>query len=479
MVRVRFAPSPTGNLHIGTLRTALFNWLFAKSQKGVFITRIEDTDLARSQREYEDNIYEGMNWMGLSEDEGPVAGGHYGPYRQSERIKDGIYQKIADELIEKGLAYYCFATDEQLDLERQTASEKGIPYKYSGQYKVTDLNEVKTRAEAGENYSIRFHIPSGKTVAYADLIKGDMQFESDLFSDFVIMKSDGTPSYNFAVVVDDHLMAITHVVRGEDHISNTPKQILIYEALGWTPPKFGHMPMILGQDRAKLSKRHGATSVSQYRDEGYLSDAMFNYLALLGWSSKTEQELFSRSELGQLFSLDGVSKSNAIFDVVKLKWMNGQYIRQLSPTLLLEAVDPFISTELKSALRVFPREIQAQMVASIQDNLELLADVNTYVGVYLKSEAQFQEDRKQITFTADDQRVLSVFSAYLNQTDEFNESTIHHAIDATLSELNLGKGKVLKPIRLAITAEQKGPNLGVLLACLGRAVVLNRLKIGI
>jgi len=275
MTRVRFAPSPTGNLHIGTLRTAIFAWLFAKQQKGSFILRIEDTDLQRSKPEYEDNIYEGLDWVKIVPDEGPKEGGEFGPYRQSERIERGLYQTYANQLLESGKAYYCFCTEEELKAERDAAIAGGKPYVYEGKYRDLSLEEAKKRVEAGDPYSIRFKLPKDGNLVYRDEIRGDISFDLALIGDFVILKSDGSPSYNFAVVIDDALMKITHVIRGEDHISNMPKQLCLFDAFGFEWPKFAHLPMILGPDKSKLSKRHGATSITDYRDEGFFTTSFF------------------------------------------------------------------------------------------------------------------------------------------------------------------------------------------------------------
>ena len=311
--RVRFAPSPTGDLHVGSVRTALFNWAYAKVNGGSFVLRIEDTDAKRSTRAFENNILEGLDWLGLKPDEGPIEGGEFGPYRQSERIEAGLYQKIANKLIEQGLAYYCFESEEELEAERLEAEAKKIPYVYSRKSLSYSEEEVKQKLNQGIKASVRFKVPDAGEICLEDMLRGTVRFDLSLFSDFMILKSDGNPSYNFAVVVDDIGMQISHVIRGEDHLSNTPKQWLIYEALGVKPPKFCHVPMILGQDRSKLSKRHGASAVTEYRDQGFLAESMVNFMALLGWSHPEAKELFSLDELATRFSQKRLSKSNAIF----------------------------------------------------------------------------------------------------------------------------------------------------------------------
>ena len=325
-IRVRFAPSPTGNLHIGTLRAALFNWLYAKSQGGTFILRIEDTDYERSESKYEQNILDGLDWLALNVDEGPIQGGDYGPYRQSERIDQQIYQQYAQKLLDKGLAYYCFLTPEDIQKEKESAIKSGIPYMHSRQSLEMTPDEVQKCLNEGKPYAIRFKMTQDRAITHHDEIRGSIEFDCSLLSDFVLIKSDGTPSYNFAVVVDDALMNISHVIRGEDHISNMPRQLAIYEALSFDIPIFAHLPMILGPDKSKLSKRHGATSVTEYKDRGFLKESILNYLALLGWSPKGEQEMMSFDDLCNQFTLDRVHKAGAVFDIQKLMWMNGQAI---------------------------------------------------------------------------------------------------------------------------------------------------------
>ena len=338
-VKVRFAPSPTGFLHIGRARTALFNWLYARNQGGQFILRIEDTDQERSTLEANHAIFRGLEWLGLDWDEGPNIGGNYGPYYQTQRLE--IHQKHARQLLDEDKAYYCFCTPEELDEKRKEASKRKEAPRYDGKCRKLPDAEIKMLESAGRPKVIRFRLPAvGETVVH-DLVRDKASFQNDLLDDFVIIKSDGFPTYNFACVVDDHLMEISHVIRGDDHLSNTPRQILLYQAFGWKPPKFAHIPMILGKDKARLSKRHGATSVIAYSDMGYLPEAMLNYIARLGWGFK-DQEVFSRGELIQKFSLKGVTRSPAVFDTDKLNWLNGKYIRQILPERLIDLCEPLL-----------------------------------------------------------------------------------------------------------------------------------------
>lgn len=337
-VRVRFAPSPTGYLHVGGARTALFNWLFARHHGGKFILRIEDTDRERSTPEFDEDIRKGLKWLGLDWDEGPDVGGAHGPYRQRERLDR--YRAAAEPLIQSGRMYKCFCSSEELDARREAALAKGLAPRYDGRCGRLKPDEVSSREQAGAPWVWRFRItPTGHTVV-DDLIRGLVTFQNDLLDDLVVMKPDGMPTYNFAVVVDDHEMAITHVIRGEDHLSNTPRQWMIYQALGWAPPQCGHLPLILGADKTRLSKRHGATAVNAYEEQGVLPEALVNFLALLGWSLNDKDQVIPLQDLVKHFALERVSKSPAVFDTQKLEWMNGVYIRQLPMEELARRVWP-------------------------------------------------------------------------------------------------------------------------------------------
>ena len=345
-VRVRIAPSPSGNLHVGTARTALFNYLYAKKVGGKFVLRIEDTDAERTSQAYIDNIFDSLKALGLNWDEGPDVGGPYGPYTQSERFD--IYPKYVQILLEKGFAYECFCTPEELEAEKEEATKNKKAYVYSKKCeKLNDIEKDRLRAE-GRKPAIRFSVEKAtkafhdsSIIHFDDLVKGDLHQDTNLIGDFVIMKSNGSPTYNFAVVIDDMLMKISHIIRGEDHISNTFKQILIYEALGAEVPRFGHLGMILAPDRSKLSKRHGATAVSEFVEKGYLTDALINFVALLGWAPSDGNEIKSVDEIAQDFRINEVSSSNSIFEYDKLNWMNSQYIKKLDINDLKERLKPF------------------------------------------------------------------------------------------------------------------------------------------
>ncbi|PYR56919.1 MAG: glutamate--tRNA ligase, partial [Acidobacteria bacterium] len=335
-MRLRFAPSPTGQLHVGNARTALFNWLLTRGHDGTYVLRIEDTDTERSTKASEESILHDLRWLGLEWDEGPDAGGGHGPYRQSERLH--LYTSYANELLGGGHAYYCFCSAQKLDADRKSDLAAAKPPRYHATCRNLSPEEVRTRMEAGEKPVIRFKVADQSDITFQDLVRGDLTFNSDVIGDWVLVRSDGRPAYNFAVVIDDALMEITHVIRGEDHISNTPKQILLYRALGFTPPKFAHLALVLGPDHTPLSKRHGATSVSEFRERGYLPEALTNYLALIGWSPRAsgggtgdDAELLPMEELARRFAIEDVGHSAGVFDPEKLAWMNRHYMKMAAP----------------------------------------------------------------------------------------------------------------------------------------------------
>ncbi len=469
--KLRFAPSPTGNLHIGSVRTAIFNWVWAKKLNADLVLRIEDTDLERSTKEFELNIIEGLTWLGINFDEGPSNPINNLKYRQSERIKDGVYEAYLTQLIELGHAYYCFESDEELDEERALAEKQGIPYIYSRKSLNFSQKEVDQKLADNVPYTIRFKVPDNKIITLNDEIRNKIDFDSNLFSDFIIIKSDGHPTYNFAVVVDDYEMGITHVVRGEDHISNTPKQIMIYEALGWKVPTFAHLPIILGEDRSKLSKRHGAKSVSQYNEDGYLPHALINYLSLLGWAPPDGKELLSIEELIDLFEINRINKAGAVFDTVKLTWMNKQYLAKLSDDQFLDVVESFLNQQNKTSLN------KVKKILSIRDNVEMLSRVNHYLEVYNRSSHDFFEKFKLLPCSDVDKQVISVISNTIKSGITWNKDAVQSLIENTMATLEIGKGKVMKPLRKSITGDESGPNLVDCLALIPIEDVKERLEL--
>ncbi len=382
-VRVRFAPSPTGYLHIGGARTALYSYLFARAHGGKYILRIEDTDLERSKREFEEVQIEDLKWLGITHNEGPDVGGDFGPYRQSERTQ--LYKDLAWELVEKGHAYPCFLSSDELDeLTKKAEAEKISPHAYHGKYRDFDLAEAKKKIAAGEEHVIRFKNP-GKTWTFKDHVRGEVTFPVDMVGDWVIIRSNGMPVYNFCCVVDDWKMGMTHVMRAEEHLNNTCRQLMLYEALGAKVPEFAHVSLLVGEDRQKLSKRHGATSVKQYKDENYLPQAVNNYLCLLGWSHPEEKDIFDVLELGKSFEMSRFSKSPALYDVNKLNFFNGQYLRALSGTELVSHIEKSIPSD--SPFHQQSNEWKTTCCELIKEKIQLASEANSFMPLFLKQQA--------------------------------------------------------------------------------------------
>jgi glutamyl-tRNA synthetase len=469
MVRVRFAPSPTGALHIGGARTALFNWLFARNQKGKFILRIEDTDRERSTLEANRAIFEGLEWLGLDWDEGPNVGGPFGPYHQTERVE--IHQKHAQQLLNEGKAYYCFCTPEELDRKRKEAEARKEAPRYDGHCRKLSEAEIKKKVESGIPKVVRFLLPPVGETVVDDLVRGKVVFKNELLDDFVILKSDGFPTYNFACVVDDRLMETTHVIRGDDHLSNTPRQILLYQAFGWALPKFAHIPMILGKDKARLSKRHGATSVIEYSRLGYLPEAMLNYIAKLGWGCGN-QEIFSREELIEKFSLAGVNKNPAVFDVEKLNWLNGQYIRKILPERLFDLCEPL----LIEAFGTHDLAYMKKVVTAFHDRLVLIPDIVTLSGYFFKDAFEYDPKGVEKYFKPENSRkILETLKERLGKVDPFTKENIEPVFKQLAAEMNVKLGVIIHPCRLALTGRLETPPMYDVVEILGKEKVLQRL----
>lgn len=476
-VRVRFAPSPTGFLHVGGARTALFNWLFARHHNGIFVLRIEDTDQVRSTQASVDVILEALRWLGLDWDEGPEKGGAYGPYFQTERLD--IYREHAQRLLDEDKAYLCYCTPEELETRRQEALARGEAPKYDRRCAQLTLAERRKFEEEGRSPVVRFRSgDKGKTVVN-DMIRGQVVFENELLDDFVLIKSDGLPTYNYAVVVDDHLMGITHVIRGEDHLSNTPRQIQVYEAFGYPLPEFAHIPMILGSDRTRLSKRHGATSVTQFRDEGYLSQGMINYLALLGWGYDDKQELFTKEELIKYFSLEKVSKNPAIFDQKKLDWMNGVYLRELSVGQLVEAVVPMMI----EAGYFTEDELQAQrprvegICSVLQTRVKTLKELVDTADYFFKDEVVY--DPKAVDKILRKDYVPDVLVALVEEflrLEKFDIPSIEGIFLKLQEKTGRKLGDLIQPVRVAVTGRRVSPGMYETLALVGRPKACMRMK---
>ncbi|MGD0021771.1 MAG: glutamate--tRNA ligase [Smithellaceae bacterium] len=470
--RVRFAPSPTGELHVGNARTALFNWMFARHSGGIFVLRIEDTDETRSALSYQLNLYEDLKWLGLDWDEGPEKGGTFGPYRQSERLD--IYKNHLQNLIEKDLVYPCYCTEYELEDERQALIlSKRMP-RYMGKCRNLTKNERKQRENEGRRPSFRFKV-NPLVVEFEDLIRGAMKFEGDAIGDFIIMRSNGMPAYNFAVVIDDHLMAITHVIRGEDHLSNTAIQLMLYQAFGFVPPRFAHHSLIFGKDRAKLSKRHGSVSVGEFRKQGILPEALMNYLGLLGSSFSEGREVLSKEEMIKDFSLERASKSGAIFDEEKLRWLNAIYIRNSTAEDLAYRVTPFL---LKNGYQ--KEELNTPWFSNanetIKGNLTTLADVSDHIDIFFDSRYRLTTEAEEILKKEKSKKVVIAFTEYLN-THSGEVRNLYSAAIKVVAEKTKVKGKELfMPLRAALTGKTTGPELDKVFAILGKNVALRRLN---
>jgi len=465
-VRVRIAPAPTGFLHVGTARTALYNWLFAKNKGGEFLLRIEDTDVARSKHELVDAITESLRWLGLDWDGSP----HF----QSERL--GLYRKYAEELVDKNLCYPCYCTREELTERRRRMVEEKVNGTYDRRCYYLSEAERHSRAKSVAP-AMRFFVPEGR-VSFPDRVHGFLARESKEIEDFIIIRSDGTPTYNLACVIDDHDMSITHVIRGEEHIANTYKQLLLYKALGWDPPEFIHLPLILGPDRSKLSKRHGALSVLEYRNLGFLPEAFTNFLALLGWSPGDDREILSRDELIELFSLDRAVKSGAVFDVKKLEWMNGEYISRMDNHSLLEAAIPFLKrSELITDQEARDRmEYLVKVVGILKERVKRLTDFERLGYYFFREDFDYDEKGVEKYFSEDGLvERLELLRARLRELEDFSSEGVDTLYRRTAEELGIKAATIIHPTRLALTGMTVGPGLFELMEVLREDVVVRRL----
>lgn len=475
-LRVRFAPSPTGPFHIGGARSALFNWLLARKAGGKLILRIEDTDLERSTRESEENIKASLRWLGIEWDEGIDIGGEYGPYRQTERLD--IYREYTEKLLTSGQAYYCYCSEEELEAERQEQMNKGENPRYTGRCRhLTQADRDRFIAE-GRKPTVRFRVPDNQQIVFNDLVRGTVSFDSNGVGDFVIVKSDGIPVYNYAVVLDDALMKITHVIRAEEHLSNTPRQILLYQALGLELPTFGHISLILGKDRTKMSKRHGATSVEQYKNLGYLPEGIVNFLALLGWAPPGEQEIFSQEELIEQFSMDRVAKNPAVFDIDKLNHINAHYIKQASPERITELALPhlkaagYVGEELSAEQKAW----LVKVVAELQGYISYAAQITEHIDVFFNDNIEFEnEEAHEIMKDATIPQVLETFKTRLAALENVEPAAIQAILKSIVKELKLGGKKVYMPVRIAVTGKMHGPELINLIPLIGKERTLARI----
>ncbi len=459
-VRVRFAPSPTGFLHVGNARTALFNWLFARQKNGTFVLRVEDTDIERSTAEYEKKLIDDLKWLGLDWDEGPEIGGPFGPYRQSLRLD--TYSSYTQMLLEKGKAFYCFCTPEELERNRKAAVAAGKMPIYSGKCRKIPLDEALARQNKGEVAVVRLKTPNKGTISYHDLVRGLLSFNLKLIGDPILVRSNGRPSYNYAVVIDDALMKITHIIRGEDHISNTPRQILTYEALSLKSPQFAHLSMVMGQDNTRLSKRHGATAVDQFDKDGILPQALFNYLALLGWSHPKEKEILTKPELVKAFNLNHVSRSAAIFDYDKLHWLNRQHMKVLSPREKAERAFPYLK-----AVGFIPAEISdeswtwlGEAVEDLIEGADRFSDLpEKFSPIFDFNLTEMDNAAKEILKSECGRKVVTLFRAKIVQADEFNYDIFAALVQEIKNETGCKGKDLFHPLRVALTARISGLKL--------------------
>jgi glutamyl-tRNA synthetase len=459
-VRVRFAPSPTGHLHIGGARTALFNWLYAKNNRGTFILRIEDTDRTRSTDEFIDSIIEGIKWLGLDWNEGP--------FRQTDRFD--VYRSYAEKLMKEGKAYYCYCTPEELEQRRQEALAQGSSPKYDGRCRnlgspVPDRKPV-----------IRFRMPQEGEAAVDDVIKGRIVFDNAQLDDLIIVRSDGSPTYNFTVVADDVDMNITHVIRGDDHLNNTPKQIHIYRALGYKIPLFAHLPMILGSDKTRLSKRHGATSVLAYKEAGYLPGALVNYLVRLGWSHE-DQEIFTAEELVRFFSFDNVGKSASVFNPEKLLWLNSQYIIHSTPTDLADLVIPFLIREkIIGEDQIIDKEWLASAIKTLQERAKTLIELADSLRYYISEDIEYNLKAKEKFLKENNLASLNEMSESLKELDNFTAPEIEKVFLSAVEKLQTKLGNIAQPVRVAMTGKTESPGIFEVIEILGKEKTLKRLE---
>lgn len=475
-VRVRFAPSPTGWLHVGVARTALYNFLFARKREGKFILRIEDTDRSRSTEEAIESIINDLDWLGLKWDEGPKAGGNHGPYRQTER--ENIYKKYINTLIENGDAYYCYCTPEDLEKQREAARKAKASYRYNRKCRNLTEKQRKEREKVNPNPAVRFKTPLEGKIIVRDLIRGSVPFDISQLDDFIIARSDGSATYNFAVTVDDALMEISHVIRGEDHLSNTPKQILVYQALNFDLPEFAHLSMILGPDKKPLSKRHGATAVFEFRKNGYLPEALVNYLALLGWSYDDKTNFFTKEDLLEKFSLDKVSANPAIFDTDKLDWLNGYWIRHLNNREISNRLTPLIK-EVYGVESVNEGDF-LELIEITKERMKHLTEFPEWSYFYFVSEEEFEIDRKDAKKAFKEKekvkKVLNFAVERFARLETWEKENIEKILRSIPEKLNV-KGKfVFQPIRAAVTGKLVSPPLFESIELLGKEKTVKRLE---
>ena len=472
--RVRFAPSPTGYLHVGGLRTALYNYLFAKRNNGKFVLRIEDTDRNRYVEGAVENLIKALNWAGLIYDEGPEAGGNFGPYLQSERLD--IYKKYADELIEKGKAYYCFCTPERLKSLKEEQEKQKLPQaKYDKHCLHLSKEEIASNLVAGIAKVVRLNVEPNHTIKFDDIIREHVEFESNNVDDQVLIKSDGYPTYHLANVVDDHLMKITHVIRGEEWLSSTPKHVLLYDAFGWERPIFAHLPLLLNPDRSKLSKRQGDVAVEDYRDKGYLKDALINFVALLGWNAGDDKEFYNMDELIGNFSLERVNKSGAVFDLQKLNWLNAEHLRKKSDSELLEMLKSEIQKS-KFKNGNYSDKFLLLIIQSMKERVSFIKEFIDTCTYFYEVPTEYEQKAVEKNWKPETPNHLIKLKEEFVSLNNPTKEDFEHALAKVSEELNVGKGKLIHPLRLAVSGQSTGPGMFDLLFILGKDEVVKRIE---
>lgn len=474
-IRVRFAPSPTGYLHVGGARSALFNYLFAKKTGGTFILRIEDTDQNRFVENACKEIYDSLKWMGLDWDEGPEVGGSFGPYVQSERLD--IYKKYAQELLDKGHAYRCFCTPERIAAVREAQEKAKQPAGYDKSCRNLSKEQIQENLDKGMPYVIRFRIPAGRVVAFNDRIRGNIEYSSDILDDLVLIKTDGFPTYHMANVVDDHLMEISHVLRGDEWIASTPRHVLIYEAFGWQPPEFAHLPVILSPDGGKLSKRKGAASVMDYKRGGFLPEALFNFLAFLGWSPGDDREKMPKAELIDAFSLDQVSPKASVLDEKKLEWMNGLYMAECSTDVIMNEVLPvWIEKGWVNATASSSDPRLVSIVDIMKIRAKRLTDLADNTFYFFVDPVEYEEKAVRKNFTPASKVLLETIHRELTAVNDFSHESLEALYRTIAEKTGVSSGQLIHPTRLSISGVSFGPGLFELMELFGKETVLRRIE---
>ncbi len=476
-LKVRFAPSPTGPFHIGGARSALFNWLVARHADGTFLVRIEDTDLKRSTKESEENIKDSLKWLGMNWDEGIDVGGPHGPYRQTERLD--LYKKEVQRLLDEGKAYYCYCSAEELEKSRKAQLDAGKTPIYDEHCRhLTEEEKAKYEAE-GREPVVRLKVRKDGVFAFDDMVRGHVEFQAAGVGDFIIMKSDGIPVYNFAVVIDDAFMEVTHVIRAEEHLSNTPRQLAIYEALGYKPPKFGHISLILGEDHKKMSKRHGATSVTEYRNMGYLPEAVVNYLALLGWTPKGEQEIFTEEELIKQFSMKRVSSNDAVFDINKLNWINFQYMKKLDADQLYDLIVPFLvkAGYVDATVSEEKKDWLKKVIWFMKDHIYFAGQAADELRFFFEDMPKItDEDILAVMKEETSGKLLKAFIEDLKALETFDQAEIKKCFNACMKAQGIKGKAAYEPTRIALTGVTQGPGMFEMMELFGREKTMDRLE---